>query len=51
VIGLGAGFTGLGSPPAHLPSDGLATTAWVCLIPLAICALLVFRLPMRARQP
>jgi EmrB/QacA subfamily drug resistance transporter len=34
----------------HLPTDGLATTAWVCLIPLAITALLVFRLPMQARQ-
>jgi predicted MFS family arabinose efflux permease len=34
----------------HLPTDGLASTAWVCLIPLAITALLVFRLPMQARQ-
>jgi hypothetical protein len=28
----------------------LATTAWVCLILLAITALPIFRLPMRARQ-
>jgi EmrB/QacA subfamily drug resistance transporter len=42
--------SGLGRPSTHLPSDGLATTAWVCLIPLAITALLVFRLPMQARQ-
>jgi EmrB/QacA subfamily drug resistance transporter len=34
----------------HLPTDGLATTAWVCLVPLAITALLVLRLPMQARQ-
>jgi EmrB/QacA subfamily drug resistance transporter len=34
----------------HLPTEGLATTAWVCLVPLAITALLVFRLPMQARQ-
>ncbi len=44
-------FTGLGSPAAHLPSDALATTAWVCLIPLGVTFALVFRLPMRARQP
>ncbi|HEX3833867.1 MAG TPA: MFS transporter [Solirubrobacteraceae bacterium] len=35
---------------SHLPTDGLATTAWVCLVPLAITALLVLRLPMQARQ-
>jgi EmrB/QacA subfamily drug resistance transporter len=34
----------------HLPANALATTAWVCLIPLAIAALLVLRLPMQARQ-
>jgi MFS family permease len=34
----------------HLPTDGLAITAWVCLVPLAITALLVLRLPMQARQ-
>jgi hypothetical protein len=34
----------------HLPTDALATTAWVCLIPLAITFALVFRLPMRARE-
>jgi hypothetical protein len=38
--------TGIG----HDVTDGLATTARVCLIPLAITALLVFRLPMQARQ-
>jgi MFS family permease len=35
---------------SRLPTDALAITAWVCLIPLAIAALLVFRLPMQARQ-
>lgn len=34
----------------HLPTDGLATTAWACLIPLTIAAVLVFWLPMQARQ-
>jgi EmrB/QacA subfamily drug resistance transporter len=41
---------GIGHPPTHLATDGLATTAWVCLVPLAVTALLIFRLPMRARQ-
>jgi EmrB/QacA subfamily drug resistance transporter len=36
---------------AHsLPADALATTAWVCLAPAALAFLLVFRLPMRARE-
>jgi hypothetical protein len=30
-------------------TGSLATTAWVCLIPLAITFALVFRLPMQAR--
>ncbi len=34
----------------RLPTDGLATTAWVCLVPRAITAQLIFRLPMHARQ-
>jgi EmrB/QacA subfamily drug resistance transporter len=34
----------------HLATGSLATTAWVCLIPLAITFALVFRLPMRARE-
>jgi EmrB/QacA subfamily drug resistance transporter len=33
----------------HLPTDALATTAWVILIPLAIAFGLVFLLPMQAR--
>ena len=33
-----------------LPTGSLATTAWVCLIPLAITFTLVFRLPMQARE-
>jgi hypothetical protein len=36
--------------PGYEVTDGLATTAWVCVIPLAIAAVLVFRLPMQARQ-
>lgn len=43
--------SGLGPSPTHLPTDALATTAWVCLVPLAVTFALVFRLPMRARQP
>jgi EmrB/QacA subfamily drug resistance transporter len=36
---------------AHsLPTDALATTAWVCLAPAALAFLLVFRLPMQARE-
>jgi EmrB/QacA subfamily drug resistance transporter len=34
---------------AHAATGSLATTAWVCLIPLAITFALVFRLPMYAR--
>jgi len=33
----------------HLSTGSLATTAWVCLIPLTITFALVFRLPMQAR--
>jgi len=33
----------------HAATGSLATTAWVCLIPLAITFALVFRLPMHAR--
>jgi EmrB/QacA subfamily drug resistance transporter len=35
----------------HLPTHGLEITAWACLVPLAITFLLVFNLPMRAREP
>jgi EmrB/QacA subfamily drug resistance transporter len=35
----------------HLPTHALAITAWACLAPLAITFLLVFKLPMRAREP
>ncbi len=34
----------------HLPPDALQITAWACLAPLAAAFLLVFRLPMHARQ-
>jgi EmrB/QacA subfamily drug resistance transporter len=34
----------------HLPTHALSMTAWACLVPVAIAFLLVFRLPMRARQ-
>ena len=35
----------------HLPTHALAITAWVCLLPLAATFLLVFKLPMHAREP
>jgi hypothetical protein len=34
----------------HLPSHALAITAWACLVPLLASFLLVFRLPMQARE-
>ncbi|HEY2318496.1 MAG TPA: MFS transporter [Solirubrobacteraceae bacterium] len=34
----------------HLPTDALAITAWVCLIPLALTFALAFKLPMQARE-
>jgi EmrB/QacA subfamily drug resistance transporter len=34
----------------HLPSHALAITAWACLVPLLAAFLLVFRLPMQARE-
>jgi MFS family permease len=34
----------------HLPPDALQITAWICLAPLAVAFLLVFRLPMNARE-
>jgi MFS family permease len=34
----------------HLPTDALQITAWACLAPLAVAFLLVFRLPMHARE-
>jgi EmrB/QacA subfamily drug resistance transporter len=35
----------------HLPTHALAVTAWACLVPLAATSLLVFKLPMHAREP
>src|SRR6202034_3486234 len=35
----------------HLPTHALAVTAWACLVPVAITFLLVFKLPMHAREP
>jgi EmrB/QacA subfamily drug resistance transporter len=35
----------------HLPTHALAITAWACLVPLAATFLLIFKLPMRAREP
>ena len=34
----------------HLPADALRIAAWACLAPLAAAFLLVFRLPMHARE-
>jgi MFS family permease len=34
----------------HLPTDALRVTAWACLAPLAAAFILVFRLPMHARE-
>jgi hypothetical protein len=34
----------------HLPPYALEVTAWACLAPLAVAFLLVFRLPMHARE-
>ena len=34
----------------HLPTHALAVTAWACLVPLAATFLLVFKLPMHARD-
>jgi EmrB/QacA subfamily drug resistance transporter len=34
----------------HLATDALQITAWACLAPLAVAFLLVFRLPMHARE-
>ena len=35
----------------HLPTHALAITAWACLAPIAVAFVLIFRLPMRAREP
>jgi hypothetical protein len=35
----------------HLPTHALAITAWAGLVPLAITFLLLFKLPMHAREP
>jgi EmrB/QacA subfamily drug resistance transporter len=48
VAGLGTIFF---SAFAHgLPTHALAITAWACLAPVAIAFVLIFRLPMRARE-
>jgi EmrB/QacA subfamily drug resistance transporter len=41
-------FSALGG---HLPTHALAITAWACLVPLAVTFLLLFKLPMHAREP
>jgi EmrB/QacA subfamily drug resistance transporter len=41
-------FSALGG---HLPTHALAITAWACLVPLTATFLLLFKLPMRAREP
>jgi EmrB/QacA subfamily drug resistance transporter len=35
----------------HLPTHALAITAWACLVALAVTFLLVFKLPLHAREP
>jgi EmrB/QacA subfamily drug resistance transporter len=35
----------------HLPTHALAITAWACLAPIALAFVLVFGLPMHAREP
>jgi EmrB/QacA subfamily drug resistance transporter len=35
----------------HLPTHALAITAWACVVPLVATFLLVFKLPMHAREP
>jgi EmrB/QacA subfamily drug resistance transporter len=35
----------------HVPTHALAITAWACLVPLAATFLLLFKLPMQARDP
>ena len=35
----------------HFPTHALAITAWACLVPLTATFLLLFRLPMHAREP
>jgi EmrB/QacA subfamily drug resistance transporter len=41
-------FSALGG---HVPTHALAITAWACLVPLAATFLLLFKLPMHAREP
>jgi hypothetical protein len=35
----------------HLPTHAIAITAWACVAPIAITFLLLFKLPMHAREP
>jgi MFS family permease len=48
VAGLGTIF--FSAFDHHLPPDALQITAWACLAPLAAAFILVFRLPMHARE-
>jgi EmrB/QacA subfamily drug resistance transporter len=34
----------------HVPTDALRVTAWACVVPLGVAFVLVFRLPMHARE-
>ena len=49
VAGLGTIF--FSAFAHHLPTRALAITAWACLAPLAVTFLLLFTLPMHAREP
>jgi len=51
ALGVAALGTIFFSSFAHqLPTHALAVTAWACLVPLAVTFLLLFKLPMRARE-
>jgi EmrB/QacA subfamily drug resistance transporter len=49
VAALGTIFFSAFDP--KIPTQALAITAWACLVPLAVTFLLVFKLPMHAREP
>jgi hypothetical protein len=48
VAVLGATF--FSASAGHLPTHALAITAWACPAPIAAAFMLIFRLPMRARE-
>jgi hypothetical protein len=51
AIGVAAlGTISFSSFGPHLATHALAVTAWCCLIPVGLAILLIFRLPMRARE-